>query len=110
MGKTSEFRDHLLKQEEELVLLRNENKNIKLQLEIERKKSRQLESRLVNAESANKSLNDKVSMYKDMNLLYENELDEKELMLNAEQKERMKSKLKYKQKLLNEKEKMSNYE
>lgn len=108
--KTSEFRDNLVKQEEEMVLLRNENKNLKVQLEVEKKKNRQLESRLVNAESANRSLNDKVILYKDMNLLYENELDEKELMLNAEQKERIKSKLKYRQKLLTEKERITSVE
>ncbi len=105
--KMSAFRDLLVKQEEEVVLLRNENKNLKNQLEAERKKSRQLETRLSNAECANRSLNDKVNMYADMKILFENELDEKELLLNAEQKERIKTKLKYKQRLMTEKEKIS---
>lgn len=106
-GKTGEFRDLLLKREDELVLLRSDNKALKSQLEAEKKRIRQLESRLTNAESANRSLNDKVGKYEDMRMIFENELDEKELMLNNEQKERIKTRLKYKNKLANEKEKIS---
>ena len=105
--KTSAFRDLLVKQEEEFVLMKNENKNLRIQLEAEQRKSRMLESRLANAESANRSLNEKVSMYADMKLIFENELDEKELLLNAEQKERIKTRQKYKQRLVSEKEKIS---
>ena len=104
--KSETFRDFLVKQEEEVILLRNENKNLKVQLEVERKKSRQLESRLTNAESANRSLNEKVNKFADMKIIFENELDEKELLLNAEQKERIKTRQKYKQRLLSEKEKL----
>jgi len=104
--KLGGFRDLLVKQEEEVILLRNDNKNLKQQLEAERKKSRQMENRLTNAESANRSLNDKVSKYADMKLIFENELDEKELLLNAEQKERIKTRQKFKQRLLTEKERI----
>ena len=107
LDKTGEFRDQLVKREEEVVLLRSEAKNLKMQLETERRKVRQLESRLTNAESANRSLNDKMNKYEDMKMIFENELDEKEVMLNNEQKERLRTRAKYKNRLATEKEKIS---
>jgi len=98
------FRDRLVKLDEEMVLMRNENKNLKVQYEAERKRCRQLENRLSSAEAANRSLTEKVGMYADMKTLFEVELDEKELALDAEQKEKMRTRQKFKQKLQSEKE------
>jgi kinesin family protein 23 len=106
-NKMAAFRDLLKRQDEETILLRNENRQLKSQLDMEVKKSRQLEARLANAEAANRSLNEKMLAYDDMKLVLENELDEKELLLNAEQKERIKTRQKYKQRLQTEREKIS---
>ena len=106
-NKLSSFRDLLKRQEDEVILLRNENKQMKAQLESALKRLRQTETRLANSEAANRSLNEKVSAYADMKLILENDLDEKELLLNLEQKERIRTRQKYKQKLLTEREKIS---
>jgi len=106
-NKLGAFRDLLKRQDDEVILLRNENKQLRVQLEAERKRARQIETRLANAEAANRSLNEKVNAYADVKLILENELDEKEPLLNAEQKERIRTRMKYKQKLLTEREKIS---
>jgi hypothetical protein len=49
---------------------------------------------------------DEVATLKDTKTLLENDLDEMELYLNAEQKEKMKTKQKYRQKLISTKEKL----
>jgi len=102
--KCSDFRTMLLKQEEELILLRNLNSTVNCQLETEKRKVVSLEKRLCNAETANKSLVEKVTTLTDTKTLLENDLDEMELLLNAEQKEKIKTKQKYKHKLQSTKE------
>jgi len=106
-NRQSKFRELLAKQEKENVLLRAENKQMKAQLEGERKKVASLEQRLVSAETANRSLNSRVAAYTDMKHVLENELDEKELALNAEQREKLKTRQKYKAKIQTEREKVA---
>merc|ERR1719228_1700674 len=67
-----------------------------------------LEQRLVSAESANRSLTNRVTAYADMKQVLENDLDEKELALNAEQREKLKTKQKYKAKIVQERDKVAN--
>eukprot|EP00092_Neocalanus_flemingeri_P041223 GFUD01044883.1.p1 GENE.GFUD01044883.1~~GFUD01044883.1.p1 ORF type:complete len:890 (-),score=276.71 GFUD01044883.1:140-2809(-) len=106
-NKHSKFRELLSKQETEMVLLRAENKQMKAQLEGERKRVTGLEQRLVSAETANRSLNNRVAAYNDMKHVLENELDEKELALNAEQRDKLKARQKYKAKIQTEREKVA---
>merc|ERR1712025_1453695 len=77
-------------------------------LEGDKKKIASLEHRLVSAESANRSLSNKVAAYADMKQVLENDLDEKELALNAEQREKLKTKQKYKAKIVQERDKVAN--
>merc|ERR1712217_697833 len=93
--------------EKENVLLKAENKQLKAQMEGDKKKIASLEHRLVSAESANKSLSNKVAAYADMKQVLENDLDEKELALNAEQREKLKTKQKYKAKIVQERDKVA---
>jgi len=107
-NRQSKFRELLSRQEKENVLLKAENKQMKAQLEGERKRVAGLEQRLVSAESANRSLNSRVAAYADMKQVLENDLDEKELALNAEQREKLKTKQKYKAKIVQERDKVAN--
>ena len=107
-NREAKFREFLRNLEKEVVLLRAENKQMKSQLDGERKKVLSLEQRLVSAETANRSLNNKINAYSDMKQVLENELDEKELALNAEKRERAQTKQKYKNKILIEREKIAN--
>merc|ERR1712029_200803 len=93
--------------EKDSVLLKNENKTLKAQLEAENKKYLNMEARLSRAENANRSLNDQLLAFNDMKQILENELDEKELALNAHQKERIRNKIKYKTKFAQEKSKLT---
>jgi len=97
----------LAKMEKENVLLKAENKQLKAQMDGDKKKIASLEHRLVSAESANKSLSNKVAAYADMKQVLENDLDEKELALNAEQREKLKTKQKYKAKIVQERDKVA---
>ena len=106
-NREAKFREFLRNLEKEVVLLRAENKQMKSQLDGERKKVLSLEQRLVSAETANRSLNNKINAYSDMKQVLENELDEKELALNAEKRERVQTKQKYKNKILIEREKIA---
>ena len=60
------------------------------------------------AEAANRSLKNRVAAYTDMMQVLENELDEKELALNAEQRVNLVARKKYKAKIEMEKEKVAN--
>ena len=51
-----EFRTELLEMEEELVLKRQEIHSLRAEIEAERSKNETLESRIMNAEAANASL------------------------------------------------------
>jgi len=81
------FRQRLVNVEKEVILLREENARLRANWDCEKKRSRDLESRLVNAESANTSLQRRVEAFCDAKLVLENELDEKELALNQQKKE-----------------------
>lgn len=105
--RATNFREYLSKLEKEAVLLRNENKQMKAQMEAEKKRQYSLEARLARAEDVNKGLNQQLLAFNEMRTILENELDEKELALNAHQKERIKHKLKYKSKIANERNKMN---
>ena len=105
--RASNFREYLSKLEKEAVLLRNENKQMKAQMEAEKRKQHTLEARLARAEDVNKNLNQQVLAFNEMKTVLEDELDEKDLALNAHQKERIKHKLKYKSKIANERNKMN---
>merc|ERR1719232_231742 len=90
--RQTKFRELLSNLEKDSVLLKNENKTLKAQLR---------------AENANRSLNDQLLAFNDMKQILENELDEKELALNAHQKERIRNKIKYKSKIAQEKSKLT---
>ena len=93
--------------EKDSVLLKNENKQLKAQLEAEKRKYATLETRLVRAEEANKRLNTQNLAFSDMKQTLENELDEKELALSAHQKEKIRHQLRYKEKIANERNKIT---
>ena len=105
--KQNKFRDFLAKQEEELLLLRAENKKLKTQLQAERRKTTSYEQKIVSAEAANRNLIDKVAAYEDMKQILENELDEKEIALNAEHRNNQKTKRKFQVQIESEREKMA---
>ena len=105
--RQSKFRELLFNLEKDSVLLKNENKQLKAQLEAEKRKYATLETRLVRAEEANKRLNTQNLAFSDMKQTLENELDEKELALSAHQKEKIRHKLKYKEKIANERNKIT---
>ena len=81
--------------EKENVLMKNDLRQLRAQLEMEKKKSASLEVRLVRAENANKDLNLQLGAYHELRQGLEFELDEKELALNQIQKEKLRNKLKY---------------
>ena len=63
-------------------MFRAENKQLKSQLESERKRVTSLEAKLVSAEAANKSLSTRVAAYSETKAVLEDELDDKELEVN----------------------------
>ncbi len=91
------FRARLVDAEQELIIYREENTKLKSGNDGERRRIRDLETRLVNAEAANTSLKEKLAAYDSAKTVLERELDEKELMLN-EQKRKMRSQKKEDQK------------
>ena len=68
------FRSHLVDQEQELILLRDENARLKNVSEVDRRRIKDLEDRLVNAESANNSLQRRVQASKFARVELENEV------------------------------------
>jgi hypothetical protein len=68
------FRSHLVDQEQELVLLREENSRLKSVSEADRRRIKDLEDRLVNAEAANSSLQRRVEASKKAKVDLENEV------------------------------------
>ena len=65
------------------------------QAEGDKRRIRDLEGRLVNAETANSSLQRKCNAYNDVKAAMENELDQKELQLNRHKKEQKRTNKKY---------------
>jgi hypothetical protein len=63
-----------VEQEQELVLLREENVRLKSVSEADRRRIKDLEDRLVNAESANNSLQRQVHASKQAKVVLENEV------------------------------------
>ena len=68
------FRAHLVNSEHELILLREENTRLKGLTETDRRRIKDLEDRLVNAESANNSLQRRVQASHQAKTVLENEV------------------------------------
>ena len=85
--------------ETELILLREENSRLKSVGEGKERRIKDLEDRLVNAEAANNSLNRKIGAFNHAKVTLENELDEKELLLNQQKKDQKRNTKKYRQHL-----------
>ena len=68
------FRAHLVNSEHELILLREENTKLKGLTETDRRRIKDLEDRLVNAESANNSLQRRVQASHQAKTVLENEV------------------------------------
>ena len=94
-NKQEEFRSRLVDMEKELILLREENSKLKSGSEGDKRRIRDLEGRLVNAEAANSSLHRKCDAFSGVKSALENELDQKELMLNRQKKEQKRTAKKY---------------
>jgi len=105
-NKEMKFRDLLLNMEQEGVLLRAENKQLKSQLDAERKRVAGLEAKLVSAEAANRSLTTRVAAYSETKAVLEDELDDKELEVNKMKGEKQRLKAKYDAKVAREKVKV----
>ena len=90
-NQTKRFRDRLVELEQENILLREENYRLKGGNDGERRRIKDLETRLVNAEAANGSLRRKNTALEDTKKELEKELDEKELQINAKKKEQQRS-------------------
>merc|ERR1719282_284184 len=86
-----QFRDRLVALEQENVLLREENFRLKGGNDGERRRNRDLESRLVNAEAVNGSLLRKNKALEETKKELERDLDDKELQINAKKKEQQRS-------------------
>ena len=84
-------------------MLRAENKQLKSQLEAERKRVTGLEAKLVSAEAANRSLSTRVAAYSETKAVLEDELDDKELEVNKMKGEKQRLKAKYDAKVAREK-------
>ncbi len=68
------FRQRLVDTEKEVILLREENQRLKAGWDGEKRRNRDLESRLVNAEAANGSLQRKVDAYCETKVVLEHEV------------------------------------
>jgi len=73
------FRSNLVESEQELILLREENARLKNISEADRRRIKDLEDRLVNAESANNSLQRRVQASNQAKTVLENEVSENKL-------------------------------
>lgn len=85
--KSEHFRQRLVNMEKECILLREENKRLRAGWDGDKRRIKDLENRLVNAEAANTSLQRRVDACYENKVALENELDEKELELNHQVKE-----------------------
>ena len=68
------FRSHLVEQEQELIILREENARLKSVREADQRRIKDLEERLVNAEAANNSLQRRVQASHQAKAVLENEV------------------------------------
>lgn len=99
-SKLEDFRSRLVGTEQELILCREENGNLKTVGESQEKRVKDLEGRLVNAEAANNSLSRKISAFDNARVHLENELDEKELQLHQQKKDGKRTAKKFRQHLV----------
>ena len=74
--KQEEFRARLVDMEQELILLREENMKLKSGSEGDKRRIRDLEGRLVNAEAANSSLQRKCDAFTELKSSLETEVSE----------------------------------
>jgi len=93
--ETKNFRTGLAESEKEVILLREENCRLKSGSDGEKRRIKDLENRLVNAESANNSLQRKNVALSEARSVLERDLDDRELQINANKKEQQKSRKKY---------------
>ena len=68
------FRQRIVDTEKELILLREENQRVKAGWEGEKRRNRDIETRLVNAEAANGTLQRRVDAFCDAKQVLENEV------------------------------------
>ena len=85
------FRDRLVDLEQDNILLREENYRLKGGNDGERRRNKDLETRLINAEAANGSLRRKNVALEETKEKLERELDQLELQINAKKKEQQRS-------------------
>jgi len=98
-NKQDAFRSMLVEMEKELIIYREENARLKSMGEGKERRIKDLEDRLVNAEAANSSLSRKLEAFNSARLNLENELDEKELMLNQQKRDQKKTTKKWRAQL-----------
>ena len=88
--KSNAFRDRLVESERELICRRDESSKVNEVWNADKQKVRALETRLVNAEAANNSLQRRVDAYCESKVVLEQELDQKEHEINALNQEKKK--------------------
>lgn len=97
--QVEKLRSRLVDAEQELIILREENSKLKGGSDGERRRIKDLETRLVNAEAANTSLQKKNVALTEAKSVLERELDEKELVINEKKKEQLRAARKLKSQL-----------
>jgi kinesin family protein 23 len=90
-NQVEQFRARLVEAEQRIALLDNENMKLKHGGDGERRRVRDLETRLVNAEAANNSLQKKNTALNEAKSVLEKELDDKELLINNNKKNQKRS-------------------
>jgi len=106
MKKCLDFRSLITGMEEEVILKRQEVSSLRAELQVERTKSQAFENRIINAESANASLQRHLQEYQKYAKLMEDEIKEKEMLLNQGELEIQSVKAKEKTKRQLEREKV----
>ena len=86
ISESEKFRTGLSENEKEIILLREENCRLKSGSDGEKRRMKDLETRLVNAEAANNSLQRKNVALNEAKSVLERDLDERELQINANHK------------------------
>ena len=76
------FRSEILEMEEELVLKRREVQSLRAEVEAERSRSQDLEGRIMNAEAANATLQRHIHEHQRYAKMLEDEMEEKDMLLN----------------------------
>lgn len=69
-----QFRNRIVETEKEVILLREENQRLRAGWDGEKRRIRDLENRLVNAEAANSTLQRKVDAFCEQKVVLENEV------------------------------------